>query len=928
MEFLGVKHKGDVTEVVKRIEALDNQAVLRKEDWNDGEWIIGGDFNAIKDRSERKGRGAASNSQDVIGFADFIEESRLVDVLCKGKKFTWYCRDGRSMSRIDRFLVSEKVVNDWGVVGQMVGERDVSDHCPIWLEMDQNNWGPKPFKFNNEWFSCDSFYAFVEKEWKRFRVEGRGDYVLKQKLYLLKGSLKRWNKEVFSRLDLEIQDEVRDINNGDVLLEAEEKVINPEILFNRKEATSRFWTKLRIKENMLVQKANLKWLNEGDSNSGFFHKVMKEKRIFNHIGPFSTSEGMVESVKDIKDFVAHHFSKKFEEEEGVVPTLDGILFDKISDEDRIWLERPFQEEEINEALKCCGGAKSPGPGRQLLDGVLVANEVVDLARKEGMSCFLFKVDFEKAYDKISWEFLRGMLVKMGFGDKWRKWMELLVFKRDMSVVVNGSPSIEFVVKRGLRQGDSLSPFLFVLVAEALSRLVRKSIEIGEYKGLLLKRRCAVDILQFVDDTLLFGQGSWKHIKALKIVLRAFELVSGLGINFHKSKLIGINISSQFLEAASLYLSCKIEDSNFIFLGIPIGFNPRKEATWLPLLDKMRKRLKGWSHRYLNLGGRITLLKSILSSLTIFSMSFYMMPVKVGGIAIKDIKDFNFALLNKWKWRIAQGGGFLWHEVLKARYGDVSILDFTGGDSSKLTSSSFWWRDLLKVGFSSSFINEPFSSNCRFIVGNGFTTPFWEVAWLNNSILREDFLELFEISSLKKVSVAALGGWREEEWIWGDLGISGVEAEQAGLESKLAVLRSLLENFGGLKEDKDSVCWLLDSEKAFTVSSCYNRYASLRTPFGPIKRNEEALEIVWKMEVPYKIKAFAWMLFVNRLPTKDLLVYRESVTGLDYKIVKLKMDRELQFEAAIYYWICVKEKLAFVGKAGKMVKVFDEIWRKF
>ncbi|XP_058770694.1 uncharacterized protein LOC131644257 [Vicia villosa] len=265
------------------------------------------------------------------------------------------------MSRIDRFLVSEKVVNDWGVEGQRVGERDISDHCPIWLEVDMNNWSPKPFKFNNEWFSCDTFYAFVEKEWRSFRVSGRGDFVLKQKLFLLKGSLKRWNKEVFGRLDLEIQDEVRAINVGDALLEVEEEDFNLDILFNRKEATSRFWTKLRIKVNMLVQKANLKWMKEGDSNSGLFHKVMKEKRRYNHIGPFSTPEGLVESVKDIKDFVAHHFSKKFEEEDRMVPTLDGICFDKISEEDRIWLERPFQEEEINEALKGCGVAKSPGP---------------------------------------------------------------------------------------------------------------------------------------------------------------------------------------------------------------------------------------------------------------------------------------------------------------------------------------------------------------------------------------------------------------------------------------------------------------------------------------------------------------------------------------------------------------------------------------
>ncbi|XP_058753015.1 uncharacterized protein LOC131626202 [Vicia villosa] len=224
------------------------------------------------------------------------------------------------MSRIDRFIISDKVVNDWGVIGQRIGERDVSDHCPIWLEVDSKNWGPKPFKFNNEWFSCSSFYAFVEKEWKSFKVEGRGDFVLKQKLFLLKGRLKWWNKEVFGKMDLEIQEEVNEINQRDLLLEVEAEESHPEIVTKRKEATSRFWRNLRIKENMLAQKANLKWLKEGDSNSGFFHKVMKKKR-YNHIGPINTSEGVLDSVLEIKEHVVRHFSKKFEEEEGISPLL-------------------------------------------------------------------------------------------------------------------------------------------------------------------------------------------------------------------------------------------------------------------------------------------------------------------------------------------------------------------------------------------------------------------------------------------------------------------------------------------------------------------------------------------------------------------------------------------------------------------------------
>ncbi|XP_058726397.1 uncharacterized protein LOC131597738 [Vicia villosa] len=211
---------------------------------------------------------------------------------------------------------------------------------------------------------------------------------------------------------------------------------------------------------------------------------------------------------------------------------------------------------------------------------------------------------------------------MGFGQRWLKWMELLVFNSNMSILVNGSPTKDFMVSRGLRQGDPLSPFLFVLVAEGLSGLVTRSIEVGDFQRFDIKRSCGVDILQFADDTLLVGEGSWKQIWAIKVVLCAFEVVSGLGINYQKRKLIGINSNVHFLEAASHVLSCKLEEINFYFLGIPIGFNPRKESTWSPLVVNMKNHLEGWTNRFLNLGGRMTLLKSVLSCLSIFTMSFY------------------------------------------------------------------------------------------------------------------------------------------------------------------------------------------------------------------------------------------------------------------------------------------------------------------
>lgn len=161
------------------------------------------------------------------------------------------------------------------------------------------------------------------------------------------------------------------------------------------------------------------------------------------------------------------------------------------------------------------------PGRQLLNGVLVANETLDFATSENKDCLLYKVNFEKTYDMASWEFLRFMLQRMGFGANWLIWMEILVFSSQMSVLVNRSPTKDFEVEMGLQKGNSLSPFLFVIFAEGMTCLVRKASELGEFKGFSFHDSCSVDLLQFADKTFIIGNGNWKNFWDSKVILRGF-----------------------------------------------------------------------------------------------------------------------------------------------------------------------------------------------------------------------------------------------------------------------------------------------------------------------------------------------------------------------------------------------------------------------
>ncbi|GKB37421.1 putative RNA-directed DNA polymerase, eukaryota, reverse transcriptase zinc-binding domain protein [Tanacetum coccineum] len=146
-------------------------------------------------------------------------------------------------------------------------------------------------------------------------------------------------------------------------------------------------------------------------------------------------------------------------------------------------------------------------GRQILDGCLIANEIINMAKLEGHKLLLFKVDFEKAFDSVNWNFLHDIMVQMGFRIKWRKWISSCLSSASISVFLNGSPSKEFRMERGLRQGDPLSPFLFLLVAEALQVSILEACNKGIFRGVSLSDDGTnMSLLQYVDDALFSKNG--------------------------------------------------------------------------------------------------------------------------------------------------------------------------------------------------------------------------------------------------------------------------------------------------------------------------------------------------------------------------------------------------------------------------------------
>ncbi|GKD51406.1 putative RNA-directed DNA polymerase [Tanacetum coccineum] len=268
-------------------------------------------------------------------------------------------------------------------------------------------------------------------------------------------------------------------------------------------------------------------------------------------------------------------------------------------------------------------------GRQIIDGPLMINEIIAWAKKHKKRLMFLKVDFEKAFDSLSWDFLFSILEQMGFSYKWRLWIRSCLNSAFASVLVNGSPTKEFKIERGLRQGDPLSPFLFILAVEALNVALLEASNSNIFKGVKVgKDSVHVSHLQFADDALILGEWSRSNAMNLSRILTCFHLSSGLKVNFNKSKLYGIGVSNVELNSLASTIGCLASQFPCIYLGLPIGANMSRCNHWSPLVERFHKRLSNWKSKSLSIGGRFTLIKSVLGSLGVYYFSSFKAPKKI------------------------------------------------------------------------------------------------------------------------------------------------------------------------------------------------------------------------------------------------------------------------------------------------------------
>jgi len=283
----------------------------------------------------------------------------------------------------------------------------------------------------------------------------------------------------------------------------------------------------------------------------------------------------------------------------------------------------------------------------------------------------------------------------------------------VGVSVNGVEGNYFETCKGLRQGDPLSPLLFNLVGDVLTRMLIKASNQGLIKGLLsdLDGKGVVS-LQYADDTILFSTNDEQSLRNLKCTLVWFEKISGMRINYHKSELIPLNLEEDETHRIAHIFHCPVGSFPIKYLGIPLHFDKLRREDVQPLVDKILRKIASWKGKLLSHAARVVLIKTCLASIPVYLLSFIKfpkwaiktlnthlanclwndsdghhkyhlvnwdtmsMPKDFGGLGVPNLRDLNICLLGSWIKRYNADEGKLWKISLISNIRLQSLISFT------------------------------------------------------------------------------------------------------------------------------------------------------------------------------------------------------------------------------------------------------------
>ncbi|RVW95136.1 putative ribonuclease H protein [Vitis vinifera] len=729
-------------------------------------WCVGGDFNIILSQGERSRQGRVTSA--MRRFAQVMDELELIDLPLQGGSFTWSGGlHNQAWARLDRFMVSPSWLDQFSNVTQKRLSRPISDHFPIIIEGGGKRRGPSPFR------GCRSVVGLAIS----------------------------WNREVFGNLESNKLAALQQVDYWDQV--ESERSLTEEEFSRKKEAKEGYAKWVKLEEIHWRQLSRELWLREGDRNTGYFHRMANAHR----------RRHTMERIKI---------------------NIGGLNLNQISQQEADILELPFMEEEVHSALMDMNGDKAPGLdgftgafwqfcwefvkeevlemfkefhehnvflkslnttflflsqkkrsggagglqadqslGQTILDASLIANEVIDSWKKEGEKGLICKLDIEKAHDSVNWQFLMRVMEKMGFGAKGREWIWSCISTAKFSVLVHGEPAGFFSSSKGLRQGDPLSPYLFIMGMEVLSALIRRVVEGGCISGCRIQR--------------------------------------GLRINLAKSEIIPVREVNEILEMA-VELGCKVErmrwklalwkrqyiskGGRITLIKSTLASMPLYQLYLFRMPRVVARRLEKLQRDFLWGGG------SMERKAHLVNWERVCVGKEKGGLGLRKLVHLNKALHGKWVWRFARAKEEMWKRVLVAKYGQ----------------EEFGWR--------TKKANGAFGVG----VGKGTKIRFWKDPWCGDVELARRFPQLFNVAAQRSATVGDLWDQNSGQGGWNLRLIRGFnDWELNSVDELLQILRSQ-----SITLEEDLALWKGGKNGKFDVKEAYGLMISHSTPLFPKK----------------------------------------------------------------------------------------------
>eukprot|EP00253_Pinus_taeda_P006425 PITA_06425 len=457
-------------------------------------------------------------------------------------------------------------------------------------------------------------------------------------------------------------------------------------------------------------------------------------------------------------------------------------------------------------------------GRQIFDNILLAQEMIHSLHSRKEAGMLMQLDLSKAYDKVSWKYLEAVLRAFGLYNTWIKWILALIKSPRYAILVNGAPSTPFAPSRGIRQGDPLSPFLFIILMEGLSRTIAKKKSEGKIRGLQpIRSLPSTTHQQFFDDTMLHGTPTVKEAVAYRETLDLFSQASSMEINFSKSNIFFFNTHPDFQSHLAQLLGFRIGSLPSKYLGAPLTLKPWKKGHWEKIIANLKKKCSHWTNRALNLAGRLILTKAVLQAIPQYLLSLLPAPKGI----LQQIRNIQHSFL--WS------GSPIWNHAKR--------------NKNLFQDNSFWE------------------------IRNSRLALFWEDAW--QQLPKLDSPELITI----KKTYQAQGRYKvnqywhqhsiEENWRdWINFNPENTEVNNHTAQHFNE--RILKRNIRKTEED-DKLRWGLKGNGNFSLKEARN-----------ILEKDEQGEIqpwsskVWDSLLWPKIRTFLWLLMRNKTLTCDNL----------------------------------------------------------